>query len=330
MPTFNSIINRADDAAALIPEDASSEILQTIADGSSVLRLARRLPNMARGVRRLPVLSALPQAYFVGEAGRTPQTFSEVKQTTEAAWANKYLNAEEIACIVPIPENVLDDADFDIWAEMRPQIVASIGAVIDTALLFGTSDTDVPASWPDGLLVGMPASHLVLDTQGNDLYDAIMSEGGVLSYVEEDGYLVNGHIAALSMRAKLRGLRDGGTGLPLFVQNMQAAVPYTLDGQRLEFPLNGAMDASQALLVSGDWSQLVYSIRKDITYKVLTEGVITDNATPRAIIHNLAQDDMIALRVTFRMAWQLPNPINRVNQTEATRFPFAALVPSGS
>lgn len=330
MPTFNSIINRADDAAALIPEDASNEILQTIADGSSVLRLSRRLPNMARGVRRLPVLSALPQAYFVGEAGRTPQTFSEVKQTTEAAWANKYLNAEEIACIVPIPENVLDDADFDIWAEMRPQIVASIGAVIDTALLFGTSDTDVPASWPDGLLVGMPASHLVLDTQGNDLYDAIMSEGGVLSYVEEDGFLVNGHLAALSMRAKLRGLRDGGTGLPLFVQNMQAAVPYTLDGQRLEFPLNGSMDASQALLVSGDFNQLVYSIRKDITYKVLTEGVITDNATPRVILHNLAQDDMIALRVTFRMAWQLPNPINRVNQTEATRFPFAALVPAGS
>lgn len=329
MPVFNSNITR-DDAGALIPEDASREILQTIADGSSVLRRSRRLPNMARGQKRLPVLSALPQAYFVGEAGRSPQTFNEIKQTTEAAWANKYLNAEEIACIVPIPENVLDDADFDIWGEMRPQIVASIGAVIDTALLFGTSNVDVPVSWPDGLLVAMPVSHVVSDSFGNDLYDAIMGEGGVLSYVEEDGYLVNGHISALSMRAKLRGLRDSGTGLPLFVQNMQNAIPYTLDGQALEFPLNGAMDASQALLVSGDFNQLVYSIRKDITYKVLTEGVITDNATPRAIIHNLGQDDMVALRVTFRMAWQLPNPINRVNQTEATRFPFAALVPAGS
>jgi len=329
MTVFNSNISR-EDASALIPEDASKEILQTIAEGSSVLRLSRRLPNMARGQRRLPVLSALPQAYFVGEAGRSPQTFTEVKQTTEAAWANKYLNAEEIACVVPIPENVLEDADFDIWGEMRPQIVASIGAVIDTAILFGTSDVDVPRNWPDGLLVAMPAAHIVSETFGNDLYDAIMGEGGVLSYVEEDGYLVNGHLSALTMRSKLRGLRDGGTGLPLFVQNMQNAVPYTLDGQRLEFPLNGAMDDSQALLVSGDFNQLVYSIRKDITYKVLTEGVITDNATPRAIIHNLGQDDMIALRVTFRMAWQLPNPINRVNQTEATRFPFAALAPSGS
>jgi hypothetical protein len=62
----------------------------------------------------------------------------------------------------------------------------------------------------------------------------------------------------------------------------------------------------------------------------LTEGVITDNATPRAIIHNLAQDDMVALRVTFRMGWQLPNPLNRVQAVEADRYPFAALAPAGS
>lgn len=325
---FNSLITRTD-ADALIPEEATNEILQNVSAGSSVLRLARRLPNMARGVRRLPVLSALPQAYFVGEAGRSPQTFDEVKQTTEAAWANKYLNAEEIACIVPIPENVLDDADFDIWAEMRPLITDAIGAVVDTAILYGTSDVDVPAAWPDGLLVQMPADHLVVDTLGADLYDAIFGVGGVIAKVEEDGYLVNGFIGALGIRAALRALRDSGGGL-LFNQTLQQSTVYSLDGQRLEFPLNGAFDATQASLIAGDWTKLVYAIRKDITYKVLTEGVITDNATPRAIIHNLAQDDMIALRVTFRMAWQLPNPLNRIQQTEADRFPFAALVPAGS
>lgn len=155
-------------------------------------------------------------------------------------------------------------------------------------------------------------------------------EGGVFAAVEEDGYLVNGHIAALQIRAKLRGLRDGSTGLPLFVQDMRSTIPYTLDGSRLEFPLNGAIDPAQTLLISGDWNKLVYSIRKDITYKLLTEGVITDTSTPRQIIHNLAQDDMIALRVTFRMGWQLPNPINYVQPTEAERYPFAVLAPSGS
>ena len=111
---------------------------------------------------------------------------------------------------------------------------------------------------------------------------------------------------------------------------MKSSVPYTLDGIRLEFPINGAFDPSQALLVSGDWNKLVWALRRDITYKVLTEGVITDNANPRKILHNLAQDDMIALRVTFRMGWALPNPVNRVNPDDETRFPFAALAPSGS
>jgi HK97 family phage major capsid protein len=326
---FNNLITR-EDADALIPEETTREILKDLNGGSSVLRLARRLPNMSSGTRKMPVLSALPAAYFVGEAGRTSQTFDEVKQTTEAAWGNKYLNAEEIAVIVPIPENVLEDADYDIWGEMRPLIVDAFGAKVDQAILYGTSDVDVPVAWPDGIMVQMPADHIVAAGTGNDLYDDIFGIGGVIAAVEEDGYFVNGILGAIAMRARLRSLRDGEGGLPLFVQDMRASIPYTLDGSQLEFPRNGAFDVTQALLIAGDWNQLVYAIRKDITYKVLTEGVITNNASPRAIIHNLAQDDMVALRVTFRMAWQLPNPINYINQVEAERFPFAALAPEGS
>jgi HK97 family phage major capsid protein len=330
---FNSNIIR-DDVGALIPEEASREILQTVSEGSVFLRLARRMPNMTRAQRRLPVLSVLPTAYFVGEKGRSPQTFGALKQTTEAAWTNKYLNAEEIACIIPIPESVLEDADYDIWGELRPQIVASIGAVIDTATFFGTSDTDVPANWPDGILVDMPADHII--TEGDieidsrtDLYNDIFAEGGVLAKVEEDGFMVNGHVAALQLRAKLRQLRDDN-GQPLFVQTMQGTTTYSLDGQRLEFPMNGAFDATQALLLSGDWNQVVWALRRDISYKLLTEGVITDSSTPPQIIHNLAQEDMVALRVTFRMAWQIANVMNRVNTNDATRYPFAALAPLGS
>ena len=48
-----------------------------------------------------------------------------------------------------------------------------------------------------------------------------------------------------------------------------------------------------------------------------------------SILYNLAQDDMVALRVVMRLGWEIPNPVNALNETD-TRFPFAALVPEGS
>ena len=270
---------------------------------------------MSRKQQRIPVLSALPTAYFVnGDTG--------LKQTTEQAWENKYLIAEEIACIVPIPEAVLDDADYDIWAEVRPRIVEAFGVVIDAAILFGTN---APNTWPASILDGATgAGHVVALGTGADIYDDIMGENGVISLVEEDGYMVNGHIAAMTMKAKLRGLRDTNRQ-PIFVRSMQDRTRYELDGEPMEFPANGAFDVTKALMFSGDFRQAVYAIRQEITYKVLTEAVIQDNSG--AIVYNLAQQDMVALRAVMRMAWQVPNPVTRLQPTEAQRYPFAVLTP---
>ena len=99
MPTYDSQISRAE-SQALIPEDVSHEILQAISRQSFVLQLATRLPDMPTKTRRLPVLSVLPTAYFVsGDTG--------LKQTTEVNWSNRYITAEEIAVIVPVPKLVV-------------------------------------------------------------------------------------------------------------------------------------------------------------------------------------------------------------------------------
>jgi hypothetical protein len=36
---------------------------------------------------------------------------------------------------------------------------------------------------------------------------------------------------------------------------------------------------------------------------------------------------MVALRAVMRLGFALPNPINRVNQVAATRYPFCILTP---
>lgn len=316
---YNNIISRTD-SAALIPEDASREIIAAIPQASAVMGLARRLQNMSTAQRRMPVMSALATAYFVsGDTG--------LKQTSEINWENKYIDAEELAVIVPIPEAVLDDASFDIWGEVRPALVEAFGVAVDQAVLYGTN---IPASWTTnlgaaGIVAGaLAASQNVSLAAYTDMYEAILGETaagvtGLFGLIEEDGYMVTGSIAHLTMKRKLRNVR-GSDGSLIFSTNMQQPGAYLLDGAPILFPTNGAISATQ-LLIAGQWNQLVYAMRQDITYKVLDQAVIQDGAGN--IVYNLAQQDMVALRAVMRLGFALPNPINRVQQTEASRFPFA-------
>ena len=277
-------------------------------------RWAGRLANMTAAQTRLPVLDALPIAYFVnGDTGQ--------KKTTRQAWDKKTIIAEEIAVIVPIPEAVLDDADYDIWGEVRPRIQEAFGQVIDAAILFGT---DKPATWREGLVPSATTAGAVKQISA-DLYTDLLGEGGIISKVEESGYFVSGHVADIGMRAKLRGLKDGNER-PLFLNSMQQAGNYTLDGSAIQFPRNGAFDKTKAHMISGDFSQLVYSIRQDITFKLFTEGVVQN--TDGTIAYNLMQNDMVALRAVMRLGWEIPNPVNAMAKEKAKRFPFAVLTPT--
>ena len=308
-----NIIDRAR-AEALIQEQVVSTIFQDAPKQSVFMSLARKLPNMTSKQTRIPVLDMLPVAYWVnGDTG--------FKQTSQQAWDNVYLTAAELAVIVPIPEAVLDDADFDILGEVTPRVNEAIGARVDAAVLFGTNR---PTEWQNDIItMARQAGNNV--SGGAVTYDTLLGENGVISKVEESGHMVNGAIASMAMRGKLRGIKNTG-GTPLFKSDMQGSTQYALDGAPLYFPQNGAFDASIAQMIVGDWSQAVYSIRQDVTTKILDQGVIQDPNT-KEIIYNLAQQDMIALRVVFRMGWALPNPATALN-SDRTLVPFAYLEPA--
>lgn len=307
-----SVIDRSG-AESLIPTQEANEIIQGTITQSAVLSRGRKLANMTSRQYKMPVLDMLPIAYFVnGDTGQ--------KKTTKQAWDKKFITAEEIAVIVPIPEAVLDDAEYDIWAEVKPRVTEAFGKVIDGAILF---DVDKPSTWRDGVVTTATKAQSVVTLGASDnLYDKIMAEEGVIAKVEDSGYFVNGHMADISMRAKLRGLKDAD-GNPIFKSDMQGATSYSLDGSPMNFPNNGAFDKSKALMISGDFSQLVYSIRQDITFKLFTEGVVQN--TDGTIAYNLMQNDMVALRAVMRLGWEIPNPINALKTDKTKRCPFSIL-----
>lgn len=303
-------------AEALIQEQLINTIQQDAPKQSVFMGLARKLPNMTSKQTRIPVLDMLPMAYWVnGDTG--------FKQTSEQAWDNVYITAEELAVIVPIPEAVVADASFDILGEVQPRVMEAIGQRVDGATIFGVNR---PASWrTDIITTARQAGNNVAPGSSPNYYDLIMGEGGVIAKVEESGRMVTGALSAMGMRAKLRGLK-GQDGHPIFKSDMQGATSYALDGAPMYFPQNGSFDQSIAQLIVGDFSQAVYSIRQDITVKILDQGVIQDPST-KAIVYNLAQQDMIALRVVFRMGWALPNPATRMDG-DRTSCPFAYLEPA--
>ena len=313
----NTIIDRQS-LSGLIPEPVTREIIQGVTEGSAVLRMGRKLPNMTSKTQTMNVLDMLPTAYWVdGDTG--------FKQTSKQAWDKKKIYAEELAVIIPIPEAVLDDADYDIWGEVKPRIVDAFGQKIDDAILFGV---DKPATWRDDILTTATAAGNVVTQSGTpDLYQDILGVGGVFAKVEEDGFDVNGIMAHTSVKAMLRGLVDSNKQ-PVFkeIGGMQGRTNYALEGVSMDFPRNGAFDVTKALLIAGDYNQLVYSIRQDVTYKVLTEATIVDPST-KEVIYSLAQQDMIALRAVMRLGWEIPNPINYMQPTAANRCPFAVYAP---
>ena len=306
MPSPTGIVRN--DVDALIETQVANEIFEGTIRESKALSMFKRLPNATSDKTKLRVLDSLPVAYFVDETSSNGR-----KNITKMAWDKKYINIAELAVIVPIKENLLNDASIDIWAEVRPRVVEAFAQKIDKAIFFGT---DKPTDWRTGLVPSINSAGASVTESANGLYSDI---NDAMVKVEESGYNVNGILGGTALKGKFRMMLDT-TGQPLNTTEIGSI--------RREFMDNGAWNKANATLVVGDFSQAVYSIRQDITYKVLTEAVIQD-PSDGSILYNLAQDDMVALRVVMRLGWEIPNPVNAENDG-ATRFPFASLKPEAS
>jgi HK97 family phage major capsid protein len=309
---YNNLTSRTD-AAALIPEEVSNEMLGKAIEQSAVMSLFRKVP-VGRNQVRFPVLSALPTAYWVtGDTG--------LKQTTEVNWTNKFLNIEEMAVIMPIPDNVLADVDANVWDEAMPLMTEAFGRTLDATVFFGTN---APASFPSNITSAATAA-------GNNATANSAATAGAFfgdidkayELVEADGFEVNGFVGSTAVKSKLRKSRDS-QGRKLDEARINGALS-TIDGFPIVYPMRGLFPTASGspLLFAGDWSQFVLGVRQDITMKVLTEAVIQDNTG--AIVYNLAQQDMTAIRLTFRVGWQVANTINNDQPTEGSRYPVAHL-----
>lgn len=310
MAGFNNIIGRADVGDALMPEQVINEIIAEAPKTSVVLERAKTV-RMSSKKAKQPVLATLPEAYWVdGDTG--------LKQTSKSTWSNTVITAEELAVIVPIPDAVIDDANVPLWDQIKPLLAEAIGKKVDEAALFGVNK---PASWPTAVIpAAIAAGNTVVAGTGVDLGADVAA---LAQKVALDGYGVNGFASAPGTQWGLVGLRTA-QGVPLYTPSLSAGTPAGLYGYPLNEVLNGAWDADVATLLAADWTKFVVGIRQDITYDLFKEGVITD--ADGKVILNLMQQDTKALRVVFRVGFQVATPLTRIG--DSTRYPAGVLTPA--
>lgn len=336
MADYTDMVSRATGQSdALVPEPVSAEIIQELPKQSAALTLMRRA-NLSSKTERMPVLNVLPFSYFVGTGNDTG-----MKQTTTQQWANVTLVVEEIATIVPIPEAYLADADVPIWSEVQPRMIESLGALVDAAVFWGVNK---PGTWGTDIFTAAHAAGNVVEdgysddgtTAADDFGVSITSLGDLMA---QTGYTLNGFAARPGLNWRLMGLRSSGSGVPIFGAN---SIP--VDGQPgrnidslYGYPLtmieNGSWDYGQATpraqLLGGDFSKAIIGVRQDMTFKMFSEGVISNDSGQ--VILNLMQQDSVAMRLVFRMAYATVNPVTlqQRSKTITQRFPFGAVLTHG-
>lgn len=320
-PAYNLITDRTD-AGMLMPEDAAGEIWKNTTKKSYSLSHFRSR-RMTRAQTRIPVLATKATAFWItGDTG--------LKPTVEIGWANQFLNAEEIAAIVVISDNVVADADFDLWAEYRPEVEEAIAVAWDDTIFFGINK---PASFPSGIVPAATAAGNVTQ-YGTSAVDWLDDLSSVMSKVEADGYFPDQIFSKMDIKGLMRTTRDTQKGF-LFAPNGPAGANVSTlqaSGSIFDVPLYldelgltgwGTELANEPAAVVLDKDAFVVGRRQDLTWKTADTGVITDAGG--LVVLNLFQQDASALRVVMRGGWAVKNPVNRLQPVAASRYPAGVL-----
>jgi HK97 family phage major capsid protein len=320
MVVYNTHIGRNTAGSdPLVPEPLATSIIEEAPKASAALRLMQRT-TLSSKTQRMPVLDVLPVAYWVG--GDTG-----MKQTSMQQWKNVVMVVEELAVIVPIPEAYLDDADVPLWAQVQPRIVEAVGQLIDLAVLWGVGK---PTTWGEAVFVGAGKSgQVIVQGTGVDLGQDVANLGAMMA---QTGYSVNGFAAHPGISWNLVGLRSS-QGIPIYEPDMQNGQPGgNLYGYQLAEIENGSWQGglTGAVLLAGDFNKSIIGIRRDISFKMFTEGVISDDTGK--VILNLMQQDSVAMRMTMRLAYATVNPVTIMKPGSAitARWPFGAILPVGA
>ena len=308
----------------VLPVEYADFIITGLRARSKALELGRRLPDMRGKTFKLNVLDYAIKAGWVKNAQSPANTEgAEInrKPTSYLGWKGVDLVAEEIAVIIPVSEDTLDDTQnyVDVVPQIYEEAIAAFQQTIDGTAFFGT---DSPWAGYTGIVSEATTASATVNWNGSDGTSFYKAVSDAMKLVEKSGYLPNAILGGPSLNSAFRGTITD-LGVVAGDQGQVGALPRHID-------LTGGFDESSAFAVVGDFRQLVYAFRKEMELKILTEATIKEGE----VEYNLAQQDMVGFRFKMRLAMALPNPVQRVSgvasgnaiKAGANAYPFAVIL----
>lgn len=277
-----------DNLAGLIPEEMAQDIMKDVVQGSALLRLSN-VTEMTTDEKKVPVMTDGPGAYWVNESERI--------ETSTATWITPVLQAKKLAVIIPVTNEKLNDPMINVLEELKPYVAEAFYQSIDAAGFFGAGPF-VKHIYGEAQSVGN-----VYAQSASEKFDIAVSEA--MGKVEERGYDVDAWAASRSVKKTIRSLRDAN-GNKLFVDGIDGKEFYNVP---IDFCGNQAWDVDKASMIGGAFSKYsIVGMRADIEYKILTEATLQNVTMADGKPLSLAENDMIALKATMRMAYLCVKP----------------------
>lgn len=286
------------DGGYLVPKELLNEVIRIAAEGYGVARAEMRyLPFGGAGNSRIiPKLASSVAVFWTEEGGK--------KQGTKATFGVITQTLKKLAAIVPLTEELVEDTDIDVVKLVAELFVEACS--IEEDLQFFTGDGTV---WT-GLLNTTAIADLAIKTGA--AFDKVTADDllALQSKVARGARRNGKYFMHTSIIDVVRSLKDTN-GQYIYKDAPTSGGISTIWGKPVvEVEAMPGVDtpsqASKHFVIFGDMKLgAIYGDKKDMRVKLLDQATIVDADGTTNI--NLAQEDMIGVRVVKRVGYVVAN-----------------------
>lgn len=286
----------------LIPVEYAETLVQTVLRENAVAQLARTVTLRGRQLVFTTYLGR-PIVGFVDEGA--------LKPLTGASWGQVTVGIKEIAAIVPVTNQLLEDAREDPMLLVSEDINLSVADVIDAHALGMQAGTGITSQFANSLTA--TTQTVEYNAARPDALAFAVSQA--MGKVEANGGRPNGGLFAWTFRQSIREARQTTSGLgaaqPVYGPSPAGGGLDPFQGLRAAFSTNltdigAAAGAGKVIGVVGDFNNAILLVRNDISVSQTAEATLNNSGT---LIH-LWQQNMQAWRYDVRVGFYA-NDLNR-------------------